>query len=403
MKSRVKFEQCPRKNDEKLQELLSVIKEGWPDCKDKILEVLKPYFDFSDSMSYQDGIILKGTRILIPSKLRNSIKTKLHVAHLGYDSMMRRARDAIFWPGMSKEIKQMVNSCDICQQYKPRNQKESLMDVDDGGRPWNKIGLDLFEIVGRNYLVIVDYYSSFTKVEFLTSTTSNHVIAIIKKMFARYGIPTQLVSDGGPQFSSFQFKRHPQGNGKAEAAVKIVKNMMKTTHADVKDQYLALLELRNTPRQDSNLSPAQMMFGRKLRSIIPEIMNNDNSVSQKRETRRESIKKYYDKTARDMIPLNEGQPVYYQNPDKKGWEKGLISHAQGNRSYITEGKEGGIYRRNRIHIRPTTQDSSAIPDMEETSKLRESSVNDEQTSYHPICDMPKLPRSARLHKKMKGE
>lgn len=403
MKSRVKFEQCPRKNDEKLQELLSVIKEGWPDCKDKIPEVLKPYFDFSDSMSYQDGIILKGTRILIPSKLRNSIKTKLHVAHLGYDSMMRRARDAIFWPGMSKEIKQMVNSCDICQQYKPRNQKESLMDVDDGGRPWNKIGLDLFEIVGRNYLVIVDYYSSFTKVEFLTSTTSNHVIAIIKKMFARYGIPTQLVSDGGPQFSSFQFKRHPQGNGKAEAAVKIVKNMMKTTHADVKDQYLALLELRNTPRQDSNLSPAQMMFGRKLRSIIPEIMNNDNPVSQKRETRRESIKKYYDKTARDMIPLNEGQPVYYQNPDKKGWEKGLISHAQGNRSYITEGKEGGIYRRNRIHIRPTTQDSSAIPDMEETSKLRESSVNDEQTSYHPICDMPKLPRSARLHKKMKGE
>ncbi|XP_064081778.1 uncharacterized protein K02A2.6-like [Macrobrachium nipponense] len=121
------------RNDEELQELLSVIKEGWPDRKDKIPEVLKPYFDFRDSMSYQDGIILKGTRILIPSKLRNSIKTKLHVAHLGYDSMMRRARDAIFWPGMSKEIKQMVNSCDICQQYKPRNQKESLMDVDDGG------------------------------------------------------------------------------------------------------------------------------------------------------------------------------------------------------------------------------------------------------------------------------
>ncbi|XP_068224775.1 uncharacterized protein [Palaemon carinicauda] len=98
------------------------------------------------------------------------------------------------------------------------------------------------------------------------------------------------------------------------------------------------------------------------------------------------------------------EPVYYQNPDKKGWEKGLISHAQGNRSYVIEGKEGGIYRRNRIHIRPTTQDSSAIPEMEETSKLRETNVNDEQTCYHPVCDMPKLPRrSARLQEKMKGE
>ncbi|XP_068243705.1 uncharacterized protein [Palaemon carinicauda] len=159
--------------------------------------------------------------------------------------MMRRARDAIFLPGMSKEIKQMFNSCDIRQQYKPRNQKESLMDVDDSGRPWNKIGVDLFEIVGRNYLVIVYYYSSFTEVEFLTSTTSNRVIAIIK-MCARYGIPTQLASSGGPQFSSFKFKvfvrewgiehmvSSPQGNGKAQAAVKIVKNMMKKTHADGK-------------------------------------------------------------------------------------------------------------------------------------------------------------------------
>ncbi|XP_066990462.1 uncharacterized protein [Macrobrachium rosenbergii] len=180
----------------------------------------------------------------------------------------------------------------------------------------------------------------------------DHNSARLFKVFVKeWGIEHRMSSPG-----------HPQGNGKAEAAVKIVKNMMKKTHADGKDQYLALLELRNTPRQDSNLSPAQMMFGRKLRSIIPEIMNNDNPVSQKRETWRESIKKYYDKTARDMTPLNEGQPVYYQNPDKKGWEKGSISHAQGNRSYIIEGKEGGIYRRNRIHIRPTTQDSSAIPE-----------------------------------------
>ncbi|XP_068211824.1 uncharacterized protein [Palaemon carinicauda] len=110
-------EKLPRFNFKGSKRRHHKIKEEWPDRKDKIPEVLKPYFDFRDSMSYQDGIILKGTCILIPSKLRDSIKTKLRVTHLGYDSMKRRARDAIFWPGMSKEIKKMVNSCDIFQQY----------------------------------------------------------------------------------------------------------------------------------------------------------------------------------------------------------------------------------------------------------------------------------------------
>ena len=91
--------------DEGLQELLHMLAEGWPAKKNKVSNELKPYFDFKDTLSCQDGIILKGSRILIPEKLRNTMKKKLHAAHLGYDSMMRRARDAIFWPGMSKDIK----------------------------------------------------------------------------------------------------------------------------------------------------------------------------------------------------------------------------------------------------------------------------------------------------------
>ena len=118
-----------------MQLLLKVIEKGWPDRKDEVPEILKNYFDIRDTLSSQDGIVLKGTRILIPFCLRKSIKAKLHAAHFGYDSMLRRARDAVFWHGMSKEIKQMADSCNICQKYKPGNQKESMMYVDDGGRP----------------------------------------------------------------------------------------------------------------------------------------------------------------------------------------------------------------------------------------------------------------------------
>ena len=64
---------------------------------------------------------------------------------------------------------------------------------------------------------------------------------------------------------------HQSANGKAESAMKIIKNIMIKTMKDGQDQYEALIELRNTLHQDSNQSPAEMMFGRNTRSVLPEI------------------------------------------------------------------------------------------------------------------------------------
>ena len=89
--------------DEGMQKLLSIIRDGWPDNKNEAPSELKPYFDVRDTLSHQDGVILKGERIMIPKSLRDITKKRLHSAHLGYDSMMRRARDTVFWPAMSHE------------------------------------------------------------------------------------------------------------------------------------------------------------------------------------------------------------------------------------------------------------------------------------------------------------
>ena len=148
-----------------------------------------------------------------------------------------------------------------------------------------KIGVDLFEIKGRNYLVTVDYYSNFLKVNYLSTTMTKQVITKLKGHFARYGIPLQMVTDSGPQFLSWVFRKfttewvvqhaktsspeHHQSNGKMEAAVKITKTMICKALRDGTDQYDALLELRNTPRQDTGISPAEMMFGKNTRSLLP--------------------------------------------------------------------------------------------------------------------------------------
>ena len=61
------------------------------------------------------------------------------------------------------------------------------------------------ELDGRQYLVTVDYFSSFIEVDYLTSTTAKDVIIKLQVHFSRYGIPSEIVSDQGPQFTSTQF------------------------------------------------------------------------------------------------------------------------------------------------------------------------------------------------------
>ena len=139
---------------------------------------------------------------MIHVSLRPEMKTRLHAAHMGYDSMMARARETIFWPRMSSEVKQVADGCEVCQHMKPKQRNEPLMCHKDGDGPWRKIGVDLFDLSGTNYLLTIDYFSGFMEVDKLSSTTACQVIDKLKGHFGRYGLPLQLVSDNAPQFSS---------------------------------------------------------------------------------------------------------------------------------------------------------------------------------------------------------
>ncbi|XP_013096257.2 uncharacterized protein LOC106079612 [Biomphalaria glabrata] len=138
---------------------------------------------------------------------------------------------------MADEIRQMDETCTACQERKPMNQRETLIQH----VPWENVGADLMKVDGRlEYLITVDYYSNFIEYDYL-STTSQEVIRKLKGLFARFGVPKMLVKDVGPQFTSNEFLRftkrwnithirsdsgYPRTNGKAEAAVKITKNLI---------------------------------------------------------------------------------------------------------------------------------------------------------------------------------
>ena len=71
--------------------------------------------------------------------------------------------------------------------------------------PWEKVGVDLFELDGKDYMVTVDYYSNFWEIDRLYDTKAKTVITKMKAHFARYGIPCQVISDNGSQFTSRDF------------------------------------------------------------------------------------------------------------------------------------------------------------------------------------------------------
>ena len=125
-----------------------------------------------------------------------------HASHIGVEACVRRARDSLYWPRMTTELKEYIAKCDVCMAHRSEQSKEAIQQHDFAARPWSKVAVDLGDLDGRTLLVISDYYSNYIEVARITSITSRSIIKELKTVFARFSIPEVLVTDNGAQFSS---------------------------------------------------------------------------------------------------------------------------------------------------------------------------------------------------------
>ena len=95
--------------------LMYYINIGWPCEHKKLPHELHPYWNFRDELSVEDGLLTKGSRLLIPSTLRRKMLEQIHEGHQGIKKCMLKARDSVFWPGISDEIREAVEKCGIWQ------------------------------------------------------------------------------------------------------------------------------------------------------------------------------------------------------------------------------------------------------------------------------------------------
>lgn len=356
--------------DADLQALKVYLRGGWPKSKSRLTPALRKFRTCADNLHEQQGLIFFRGRIVVPAALIPEMLTRLHEGHLNVQKTKQLARRSLFWLGMTNDIEMFVASCTTCNRFRRNHPPESLRLFPCPEYPWQRLHTDILTHDGADFLVVYDAYSQWVELFALRTKSINEVITHFKNVFARFGVPMQIVSDNIPYNSAdwlafaeawnfevlFSSPRFPQANGASEKAVSIVKRILQK---NVNVQY-ALLMYRNAPIPHLGYSPAQLMFGRALRTRVPcaesslraETVDH-TKVYERKLTKLASQKYYFDRGARDLPPLQKGDEVYYKlSLSDKEWRPGVVSKvATSPRAYeVTDPATRGTYLRNRRFI-----------------------------------------------------
>ena len=372
--------------DNELGPLCQVVTNGWPEYVHDLPKCVRNYWSVKDSITVEDGLLMKGVRVIIPKHLQRDILNRLHTSHLGIEKTRLRARTCVYWKGIDKDIEDIINSCDICLEVSRSEQKQSLIPHDLPSAPWQKLGTDLFEVDGQHYIIVADYYSKMPFIRKINSESSKEVINKLKGIFSEHGIPDILYSDGGPCYSSREFAsfaqkwdfchrmsspHYPQSNGFVERTIGTVKKVLRKAISSGTDQDLALLCVRSTPIDPKIGSPSDLLYGRTIKANLPIYIKGDENVLDQLKAKQMKQKLYYDRTAKDRPHMQIGQRVGLQDPASLKWttEK-IVEKCNEPRSYIVEKDTGSRLRRNQRFLKDlSTQTTSTLIQSESNDTL----------------------------------
>ena len=233
-------------------------------------------------MTLYKGCILYQDRVFVPASLRQEVLAKFHEHHPGMMAMKCLARELIWFPGLDKDIEQLVRNCATCQSVRAKPPQNTHISWPSPSRPWQRIHVDHFFYENHTCLIAVDSFSKYIEVECVKSTSATDTIQALRNIFSRNGLPDLIVSDNATSFTAYEFTNFlsdngvqhvtspaymPACNGQAERGVKVIKDLLKKSSSiDSFHCKLAktLLYYRSTPQNTTNVAPSVLLNGRKL-------------------------------------------------------------------------------------------------------------------------------------------
>ena len=254
-------------------------------------ENLKPFKIVKDQLTIEDGIILRGDRLVVPAQLQKKAIKNAHRSHQGIMKTTSLLRETLWFPGISRQAEDAVENGLPCQSAThggTLHEPLKMSPLPDG--PWQEISIDFCGPfpTGEYLLVAVDDYSRFPEVKIMHSTSIQTVIPRLEAMIARHDIPVKARTDNGPPFNGELFDRWcrtigmihrkipplwPKANGEAERFIRTLEKAARTAmicHGSWKQEiYQFLRHYRATPHTTTAKSPAELLYGRKLRTELP--------------------------------------------------------------------------------------------------------------------------------------
>ena len=400
--------------DHELRTLKTLVLTGWPNVKKSAPSSCKQYWSVKDTLHEVNGFLYVGDRLVVPKGERQAMLSILHQGHLGIEKCLDRAKRSVFWPGLRHDLEEYISSCDICIKHQRRQQREPLLPHAVPDLPWQKLALDILQFKGKDFLVVVDFFSHYPELRLLSRKTAFDVILALKSIFATHGVPLEVVADNMP-FNSSEMRgfasewgfnlttaspNYPRSNGMAERYVQTVKSFLKKAEDSQGDVYASLLAYRETAISGCPYSPAEMLFGRQIRSKVPKLASSlvPKSCEAKDvlERRQALQKSYYDRGTKNLPPLTTGDNVVVRTDKQTSWEPAVVvdSHTSPRSYVIDDGRQ--LLRRNRVHLKPSTVGASQEPEEDgERVDCREELVRSDPEQSVAVTTPRKSQRSTR--------
>ncbi|XP_015278823.1 PREDICTED: uncharacterized protein K02A2.6-like [Gekko japonicus] len=256
--------------------------------------------------------------------------------------MKALARGYVWWPGLDADIEEWVRVCEPCQQARPEPPTATPQRWESVGKPWSRLHLDFAgPVQGQMFLVIVDAYTKWLEVAHMRSTTSSAVVTVLRQLFATHGLPDVFVSDNGAQFTSEEFRKflsdngirqmtaapfHPASNGQAERMVRTIKEALAKLVCGDWGVKLASFLLRQhvTPCSATGRSPAEMLMGRRLATLLDRLHPDLNDLKPQQQCEQPKVQTY-----------EKGEQVFARNyASGHSWLPATITDVIGTRMYV---------------------------------------------------------------------
>uniref|UniRef100_A0A914VNW6 RNA-directed DNA polymerase n=1 Tax=Plectus sambesii TaxID=2011161 RepID=A0A914VNW6_9BILA len=211
--------QAATATDQTFQAVMALHHKGWPDHLSKgfkpvglsvHIDDLMPFFQIHHQLAITNDCLLWGLCVLILKLLQPHVLSQLHKTHPGQSMMKRLAHKPFWWPGLNKDIAQLITACEACRSVLNNTPKVLLQPWPVAERPWKRLHINFAGLfLEAMWFIIVNAYPNWPEVIQMKvgKTTTMKVVNALSEMFSRYGIAEEIVSDNSTQFTSEEFQQ----------------------------------------------------------------------------------------------------------------------------------------------------------------------------------------------------